>query len=313
MHRIHQPGNFMVLFWVCAAIVAASIEPIVAKCGYGCSVTPWQLLIIKCIVGALVILPLTRTLRWVGWDAFRQIILLAMLLLVTGTLTLLSLKHLSAACFITIMTTTPAFVAILNQQLGRDSLTVKFWIGFLCAFVGVLLGLNFYEVSISQVGLIEVLGAVASSTVYRVRTEAVTAQLSPALVSTYIFLINGIIALCFLPFVVGELSQTAWLYGSWMGLAAAAANVAFLFALSILGSTRVSVINMMQRPLIALSAALVLHESLQNSQIVGLLLVMIGVQTATVRRQSETGDTVLVAEELQLSKTVMTSAEITPV
>ncbi len=303
----------MVVFWVCIAIVAASIEPIVVKCGYGCSITPWQLLVVKSIVGGLVILPLTRTLHWVGWAAFLRIFLLAMLLLVTGALTLLSLKHLSAACFITIVTTTPAFVAILNQQLGRDSLTVKFWIGFLCAFIGVLLGLDFHQRSINTMALIQVAGAVVSSTIYRVRTEATTAQLSPALVSTYIFLINGVIGLCFLPFVVGELSQTAWYYGAWMGLAAAAANVAFLFALSILGSTRVSVINMMQRPLIALSAALVLHESLQNSQIVGLLLVMIGVQTATVRRQSETGDTGLVAEELQLSQPVMTSAEITPV
>jgi drug/metabolite transporter (DMT)-like permease len=282
----------MTVLWICIAIVAASIEPVVVKCGYASHSTPWQLLISKSIVGGLVILPLTRTFRWIGWAAFCRVFVLAALLLTTNALTLLSLTHISAVCLITIVTTTPAFVAIVNQMLGRDSLTGKFWIGFLCAFAGVLLGLDFHDLTITSIGLLLVLGAVASSTVYRVRSETTTAELRPALVSTYIFLINAAVALCVCPFVgVHFLTPTSWMYGSWMGLAAAAANVAFLFALSLLGSTRVSIINMLQRPLVVLAAAVILRERLNAFNVIGLVMVLAGIQLASVKRQKESART----------------------
>ena len=53
--------------WVLAALLAAAIEPILAKLGYRGDATPLQLLVMKNVVAACMILPLTRAWNWIGW------------------------------------------------------------------------------------------------------------------------------------------------------------------------------------------------------------------------------------------------------
>ena len=57
---------------VLLALLAASIEPILVKLGYRGAVTPLHLLVLKNVVAALVILPMTRHFRLVRYtDALR--------------------------------------------------------------------------------------------------------------------------------------------------------------------------------------------------------------------------------------------------
>lgn len=272
---------------VVVAILAASIEPIVVKLGFERQLLPFHLLITKTIVGAFFILPLTRTLRWVGWSGLFTMSYLAILLLTTSALAIFALQQLSAVLAITVITTTPAFVAIINQALGRDQLTVKFWIGFLMCFAGVCLGLEWKDLVMSGVGFVCIFGAVMTSTTYRVTMEAAAKKFQPALISTYLFLINGLVmACCFLPWA-GEISAEAWKFGAWMGFAHACANVAFVYALSLLGSTRISIINVLQRPAIIVAAAIILREPITIQQGIGIALVLVGVQFAqSVKRKS---------------------------
>ena len=272
--------------WVAVAILCASIEPIVVKVGYNNAISPWQLLLTRSIIGALLIFPMTRAWRRVSKNELWELILLSVLLLTTNSLTLLALSELSAVSLITVLTITPAFVAILNQMIGREQLSPKFWVGFFCCFAGVLLGLDYGDAHYTLVGLLPAIGAVLSSSTYRVKSESLMKTVEPALLSTYVFWINGaMVALCLTPFV-GNLNVQAWTFGAWMGLTAAAANVAFLLVLSFVGSTRVSILNMLQRPLIVVVAALVLHEQLTLSKIAGLILAVIGIQLATVTRRA---------------------------
>ncbi len=287
----------MITFWVSIAIIAASIEPIVVKLGYRASATPMQLLVAKNLVGALLIVPITRTWRWIGWSALAKVMAVSVLLLTTNSLTLMALKNLSAVTVITILTTAPALVALFNQQLGRDVLGTKFWIGFGMCFCGVLLGLGIKDLSFSVLGLLQICGAVLSSTIYRVRMEDTTRELQPALVSTYMFLINGIFTLLFFAPWVGPIPAHGWVLGAWIGLAALAGNVAFVYALSLLGSTRVSIINMLQRPIIIIAAALILKESLTAPKMLGVVLVLIGVQFARVARRKAVQDLGDISEE----------------
>lgn len=272
---------------VVVGILAASIEPIVVKLGYEQNLLPIHLLIVKTFIGSLLILPLTRTYRWIGFKNLGRVAILAILLLSTSALSIFSLQHISAVLAITIITTTPAFVAIINQIIGRDELTPKFWLGFLLCFSGVCLGLDWSGLSISLLGFALIFGAVCTSTTYRVTMEGTANRFSPALISTYMFFINGLIVLMFFMPFAGQIPERAWQIGTWMGFASACANVAFLFALHLLGSTRISIINILQRPAIIIAAALILREPLTITQCVGVVFVLIGVQLAQVKRKKQ--------------------------
>ena len=254
---------------VLLALLAASIEPILVKLGYRGTVTPLQLLVLKNVVAALVILPMTRHFRLVRYtDALR----------------------IGSVSILLIVTTTPAIVAMANWALGRDILTWRFWVGFALCFAGVLLtvdivGSSSAAFSRSWVGYLAIIGAVISSTIYRVRMESLTKVFAPALISTWIFWINALVAVLFIwpfqePFPRESLS-----IGIWIGLAAAAANVAFLWAIKLVGSTNMSIFNLLQRPLVIVAAAIVLSDPLSWVQWLGVACVFVGIPLAKVQRR----------------------------
>ena len=254
---------------VLLALLAASIEPILVKLGYRGTVTPLQLLVLKNVVAALVILPMTRHFRLVrSTDALR----------------------IGSVSILLIVTTTPAIVAMANWALGRDILTWRFWVGFALCFAGVLLtvdivGSSSAAFSRSWVGYLAIIGAVISSTIYRVRMESLTKVFAPALISTWIFWINALVAVLFIwpfqePFPRESLS-----IGIWIGLAAAAANVAFLWAIKLVGSTNMSIFNLLQRPLVIVAAAIVLSDPLSWVQWLGVACVFVGIPLAKVQRR----------------------------
>ncbi|MBX9724073.1 MAG: DMT family transporter, partial [Candidatus Obscuribacterales bacterium] len=273
-------------FWITATLFGASIEPIIAKMGYEAHCTPLQLLCLKSIVGAIVIWPLTRQTTWIGIEGLKKIAPVATLLLCTSTLSLCALQFIQASMLITIATVTPAAVALVNQALGRDVLGKKFWIGFCMCACGLILTAGTDFGKIHFLGIALALCAVGTSTSYRVLLEKVTKEYKPALVSTYIFLINGICLLPVLPFIAKSLPQNIVLSGLWLGIAAAVANVSFLYAISLLGSTRVSIITMLERPIIIVMAAIVLKEMLSPWQIAGIIFVIVGVQLAKLKHKA---------------------------
>lgn len=281
--------------WLLVALTGASIEPILVKTGYKMAVSPVQLLLIKNLVGALVILPLTRTFRWVGGAGLARIMPVSLLLLVTFACNYTALVFLPAVAVITLVTTTPAVVALVNQFRGLDRLTRKFWVGFGLCFLGVLLTVGAFTSETGAlgrwwwVGLLASLGQIVSSTVYRTRMESVTADFKPVLVSSYIFLINGLVSLVVLGPFVGHIPSQALPIGIWTGLAAAIANVAFLTALHLVGSTNISIFNMLQRPLVIVAASVFLHEPMTLVQWVGVAMVLVGVPMANVKRARQPG------------------------
>lgn len=306
-----QPNkNKAAVLWISLAIIAASIEPIVVKLGYAGNIKPTELLLVKNVTGALLIVPMTWSfgkLRWIGFANLKKIMAVALLLFCTNALTMFALQSISAVLMITIVTTTPAFVALMNERMGRDVLAPTFWLGFILCFVGVVMGMNFSDISFNTMGLVMIFGAVISSTCYRVQMESTTAEFSPALVSTYTFLIMGILTLIFItPFVGGIPQKASWGIGGWIGLAAAAANVAFLYALNLVGSTRISLLNMLQRPAMVLAAAVVLHEPLTWQTGLGIVLATIGIQLAKVTKrthpQMAATDSVTVAGETEIEE-----------
>jgi len=279
--------SFATSVWVVLALTAASIEPILIKLGFQAQATPLQLLVLKNLVAAVVMLVLVK-----GWKKpsnlrFGTLLLVSLLLFSTNALCLFALTKLSAVELITIITSTPAVVAVVNFARGHDSRGRLFWLGLVASLSGVLISLQVnllqpQSFSLNAVGAILALAAVFSSTTYRVKIESLLVNSDPRLISFNIFVINGLISLLLTPWL-GAVSLSVLPYALWMGIAAALANLAFIAAIKALGATRMSIINLIQRPMIIIIAALVLKETLSWPQVIGFALVMLGVHLAQVK------------------------------
>lgn len=282
--------------WIILALTAASIEPIMIKLGYQKGASTWQLLAYRNLFAALAMILVSTVVNgfrgnlW-GWidrqDALR-VVPAALLLMTTNGLVIFALSRVSTLLAVTVMTTTPAFVALANQLRGRVELGRRFWIGFAFCFVGVLLSIEAFHPKgwSTKIPLEACLGlgvAVVSSTIYRTKMDNLTQLVKPYHVSIYIFLTNAVVVSLFIlpwnaPIDYGVLPVVAW-----TGCAAALANFAFLSAIRVIGSTRMSIIDMLQRPLVILCAALFLGESLSWQQGIGVVFVLWGIQWAKVR------------------------------
>ncbi|CAN5354000.1 hypothetical protein BH11CYA1_BH11CYA1_47120 [soil metagenome] len=308
---ISSTNTSSTMAWVILALTAASVEPILIKLGFQAQGTPVQLLIFKNLVAAVVMLALVR-----GWKRPENVSLLSLLtvsvlLFSTNAFCLFALTKLTAVELITIITSTPVAVALVNCFRKRDSRGKLFWFGLSAALVGVVLSLQSsssgiatstanLSSSLNILGVIFALAAVGSSTTYRIKIEGILQNADPKLISLNIFVINAVLSLCLLP-TMGPVNQAVLPFCVWMGVAAALANLAFIAAIKELGATRMSVINLIQRPLIIIIAAFVLKESLGWAQVLGFVFVMLGVQMAQVRPKVE--DSKVSEVELELALT----------
>lgn len=272
-----------VTLWLTAAIFAASAEPIIVKLGYAAGVQPLQVFVLKNCFAAVAVILLTRSFTWVGVKHLPRLIMLAFLLFCTNGLILLSLTLVPAVVVMTLVTTTPALVAIINSALGRDKLTTKFWTGFGLCLIGVILMLEVKSLAGNPLGILAVLASVITSSIYRVQMESATKVIKPLVISSYQFPLN--VFLCIpLMFFTPQIGAEALKVGAIVGSAAAIANVAFLSAMALIGSTRVSIISLLQRPLLLILAVVVLNEPASALQILGIILTIAGVQMAQVKR-----------------------------
>jgi len=272
--------------WIVAALILGAAEPIIVKYSYSGGLGSYQFFIIRNITGAITLTPIFLYFCFKRADqdkVLKPVIPIAFLLMITSLCTILALKSLTAVTVLTVVTTTPALVAIINEKLGRDILGKKFWLGFWLCFAGVVLSMPFDNYSGDWLGTVAVLIAVFSSGFYRVKMDQITSKHNSIYVSAGCFVVLGVVSLCFLPFV-GKISTYDIYYGIVVGICAALANVAFIKSLSLVGATRISVITMIQRPAFILVAALILREVPTWLQFIGIVLVVVGVNFAKVRR-----------------------------
>lgn len=276
-------GERATLAWVLAALLGASLEPILVKLGYRAEATAWQLLALKNLVAAAVIVPLARAPKWPGLPGVLRIGRVSVLLIVTNALSLLALTRLPAVTLMTVVATTPAAVALVARARGRVRPGARFWAAIVAALVGMALTLDVLRpgaLAFDGVGLALAFGAVASSTLYRSAMEDVTAAFGPKVVSTWVFLVNAAVTSALVLPWSGLPPPAALPMGLWIGLAAAVANVAFLVALHRIGATRISVYTLLQRPFVMVAAAVVLSEPLRWSQALGVAMVLASVHVA---------------------------------
>ena len=278
-----RPSNSATI-WVALTLFASAAEPLIVKFAYQASASPVHLTVLKLIFGGLFIAPIYRQMRWIGRDGLKQIVLPSALYISTYGLIYWALVTMPASSVITIISGTPARVALINQRRGLEQSTLKFWLGVLACFIGILLTIGALENDFgtsSYLGALLALGSVVTSALYRTRMDKLTKKIPPIVVSGYLFGFNTLAGLLALPFILPIPSSTVPV-ALVTGLIAAVANVAFLSALSLVGSTRISVLTALQRPIVVITAALILAEPISPLQVVGIVLVLAGVQMAKV-------------------------------
>ncbi len=220
---------------------------------------------------------------------------LALLGLVVITLTqgaqFLSLSYLPAAMVSLVLNTTSVFVGLAGIYLLKEMPTRQQWFGILIAVAGVCV----YFLPISFTGLmglgllaalITMLGNTASSLLGR--KINLQDHLSPLIV-TFVSMGFGSIVLLVIGVTIqglGTLTWMDWLIIAWL----AVVNTAFAFTvwnhtLQTLSAVESSIINSLMMPQIAILAYLFLGESLTGKEIIGLILVGVGVLVVQLRKR----------------------------
>lgn len=281
--------NHLPIVVVMTCLIAQALEPIIVKWSYKLTIPVFDLLVFRFIAGGIVILPFCLKFKWVGIKEFKKLLPVCALFLGVNVLTYLSLQTLSAITVITCVTTTPSFVALVNKRKGKDQLGKSFWPGLMISIFGVLLTIELFSKGVqvnNSIGILYMALAIAGSTFYRTSMDGLTQKHGARLISNYIFLSNGLLALLLLPFVnLSSTGQMPLSFGLWLGFAAVVANISFLWAIKVLGSTKISIWGIMQRPLMVVVSAVWLGERLTAWQVTGLVLVIVGIQLAKVKKK----------------------------
>lgn len=275
---------------VIACLIASSIEPILVKTSLLAGSSPFLLIILRMIVAGIAVgfLGGKDFFKQISFAQYKSICLVALLLFSTNSLVILALIFSNPSLVITVLTMTPVFVGLVSYFLGDSHVNQNFWIGLCICLFGVLFTVdaqlsleNFQNIKgLALAGL-----AVISSTSYRILLGKKTKLLPVKTITTYIFINNGLVAFCFLPFFYKDFNLYLGGISIWTGLAAVCANVAFVYGVKALGPARMSVIDQLQRPLVVLLSMFILSESPNFKQFIGMIGVFVGVYFVTIRQR----------------------------
>ena len=232
---------------------------------------------------------------------------LALLGIVFYTLTqgsqFLSLAYLPAAMASLLLNLTPLVVGLFGILFLREHPSPRQWLGIALTVIGVAvyflpLGLG----GVPAFGLLVALAGVISNAVSSLLGRQVNrlAESSPLIITfvsmgigSFLLLILGGLTQGF-----GKLDGQGWLLIAWL----AVVNTAFAFTLwnhtlRTLSAVESSVINSLMMPQIALLAFVFLGETLSGKEIIGLILVGVGVLVVQLQRRQPAMPSVEISNE----------------
>lgn len=188
---------------------------------------------------------------------------------------------------------TPIVVGLLSWVVFRKRPSAAFWVGLLLAVAGTLVILWSDLDKLSRLGVGDgmALGAAACFAVYLLATERVRTETS-TLGFLRLAMISSTVALFFINVIAGVSlkvphGRTLWAVVGLGLVSQLGGYLALTYALGHLPATITSVSLLMQGPLTAILAAILLAEPLTWAQIIGGALVLSGVALAHRQRHPE--------------------------
>jgi drug/metabolite transporter (DMT)-like permease len=247
-----------------------------------------------CLIPFVILNPVTR--NSIRSLTRRDWMRLALLGIVFYTLTqgsqFLSLAYLPAAMVSLLLNLTPLIVAVFGIVFLREHPSAGQWFGIALTIVGVALYFLPVESERMQIfGLLVALGGVLTNAVSSILGREVNrmANSSPLTVTFVSMGIGSVVLLLLGMFTqgFGELDFRGWLLIGWL----AVINTAFAFTLwnhtlRTLSAVESSIINSLMMPQIAVLAYIFLEEALSGKEVVGLILVSLGVIVVQSQKKS---------------------------
>jgi drug/metabolite transporter (DMT)-like permease len=204
-----------------------------------------------------------------------------------------SLSYLSAATVTLLISLSPVLVASFSSFLNKETPSKNQWMGILLSTLGVIIYFLPLNIPGQQlIGLLVALGALVANSIGSLLGRQVNHQspLPPVLITTISMGIGCILLLAVggITQGFGHLNLTHWLIITWL----AVVNTAFAFTLwnrtlRTLSAVESSIINNTMLPQITILAWIFLGESLNLRQIIGIILVTIGMIVSQLWRSAD--------------------------
>lgn len=283
MDLSYRENDNKIQFWLFLSLLGSSLEPVLVKY-FKPDISPLGLIVLKSLASCLLMIPFYGKLRTLSKKNIIPLFQVSSLAFITNGMIFLALKNIPATTLITIITVTPLLVALLNHVKGKAHITAQFLLAFLAVFVGVILTLEVLvkDASFSlNVGIGVALLSVITSAFYRLKMDSLTKDIDPLSISASLFAFNGLTSLFILPFT--DVPRNVIPFGIWLGFAGMIANVFFLYAIKYLGSTRVSILSVIQRPIAVIFGAILLNELISPLQMAGMFLIFVGIYFAKMK------------------------------
>lgn len=264
------------------SLTVGSLRPVLMQLGLNLNyVTTFQLLIISSIIGGLLVFLTPNHLKF-SFKNFFKPALCGILLYLNSFFTILALNHMSVISVSIIVALTPLLVDFHNSYLNKKPLPKKNFLGFAISFVGVMLVLNVFSVQgffFNYEGCFFSVLAIITSDIYRISIQQLTQEYSSRSVSAFVLLTGLLISLVFLPFNVHTytlIKPDAWLILFFIGVSIYLANLFFVKAIHLLGSSKVSMLYISRPIFVLVLAMIILSSSCSFYQLTGIFITMAG-------------------------------------
>ncbi|MEP7192345.1 MAG: EamA family transporter [Actinomycetota bacterium] len=199
--------------------------------------------------------------------------------------------------------TAPLMVALWVRFVQKQPVKSRLWLGLACALSGLALVAQFWRgMTLDPIGLISALGAGAALASYYLMGEHGQRGRDPISLMAFSFGFSAILWAIVSPwpaFPFGQLRQTVDLPGALPGsaplwvlvlwivvLGTVTPFLLVLFGVARVGPARVGLIGMLEPVCAGIIAWILLGESLNSIQIIGTVIVLVGIALAETARQA---------------------------
>ncbi|MDQ1483420.1 MAG: hypothetical protein QOF35_1496 [Actinomycetota bacterium] len=295
-----------ILFAISAALLFA-VNGNVSKVALLNGISSLELVSMRSAGTALVLLGITALSRPASLRTSRRELGFLVLYGVTGIamvqwLYFVALQRMPVGIALLFEYTAPLMVALWVRFVQKEPVKSRLWLGLACALGGLALVAQFWKgMTLDPIGLVSAVGAGAALACYYLMGEHGQRERDPISLMGFSFGFSAILWAIVSPwqaFPFARLADTVdlpgalpggaplWLMVVWIIVLGSVAPFLFvLLAVARLGPARVGLIGMLEPVGAGIIAWVLLGESLNKVQIVGTLIVLVGIVLAETARQ----------------------------
>ena len=275
------------IIFVLLGALAIGIMPSAAKVAYQEGANPMAAIVVRSLIGVVgigIYMKLTRIRFGVGWNTVGYSSFSGAMQSLSSLGIMFSLAYMDVSLAVLIIFCFPFIVAAFTHFSGSSKISGMVLLCFCVAMVGLSLVLGVKGSSVSLTGIMFAVIGMVSTAAMVLTVAKLSSRIGPIPAN---FFMTGWTSLYFLIVVaigplIGLIDEPAlpetvrgWVALFGVGVSFTLGYVLFFIGAAIIGSTRASMLSIMEPVLIILTAMLLIDERLSSTQWVGLILVIV--------------------------------------